>query len=79
MCYELLTKGAEVTYSNSSNISAYKAAIMNNSMNGKQLYSLTKKLLYKSNLLILDLFFAAKAVIENHLIPQIINMPTDEL
>lgn len=32
-----------------------------------------------NNLLILDLFSAAKAVIENHLIPQIINMPTDEL
>jgi len=35
VCYELLTKGAEVTLTNSSNISAYKAAIMNNSMNGK--------------------------------------------
>ncbi|XP_011333158.1 DNA-binding protein RFXANK isoform X1 [Ooceraea biroi] len=49
VCYELLTKGAEVTLTNSSNISAYKAAIMNNSMN-------------------------AKAVIENHLIPQLINV-----
>lgn len=48
VCYELLTKGAEVTIINSFNISAYKAAITNNSMN-------------------------AKAVIENHLIPQIIN------
>lgn len=54
VCYELLTRGAEVTLTNSSNVTAYKAAIMNNSMN-------------------------AKAVIENHLIPQIINMPTDEL
>ncbi|XP_011162731.1 DNA-binding protein RFXANK isoform X1 [Solenopsis invicta] len=54
VCYELLTKGAEVTLKNSSNISAYKAAIMNNSMN-------------------------AKAVIENHLIPQIINNIMDEL
>ncbi|XP_072749823.1 uncharacterized protein [Anoplolepis gracilipes] len=54
VCYELLTKGAEVTHTNFSNISAYKAAIMNNSIN-------------------------AKAVIENHLIPQIINIPTDEL
>ncbi|XP_011162732.1 ankyrin repeat family A protein 2 isoform X2 [Solenopsis invicta] len=35
VCYELLTKGAEVTLKNSSNISAYKAAIMNNSMNAK--------------------------------------------
>ncbi|XP_018395214.1 PREDICTED: ankyrin repeat family A protein 2-like [Cyphomyrmex costatus] len=54
VCYELLIKGAEVTLTNVSNISAYKAAIINNSMN-------------------------AKAVIENHLIPQIISMPMDEL
>ncbi|KYQ60441.1 hypothetical protein ALC60_00424, partial [Trachymyrmex zeteki] len=54
VCYELLIKGAEITLTNASNVSAYKAAIMNNSMN-------------------------AKAVIENHLIPQIISMPTDEL
>lgn len=32
-----------------------------------------------SSILILNLFSAAKAVIENHLIPQIINMPSDEL
>ncbi|KYN18536.1 hypothetical protein ALC57_09216 [Trachymyrmex cornetzi] len=54
VCYELLIKGAEITLTNTSNVSAYKAAIMNNSMN-------------------------AKAVIENHLIPQIISTPTDEL
>ncbi|KAL0125528.1 hypothetical protein PUN28_004563 [Cardiocondyla obscurior] len=54
VCYELLTKGADITFINFSNISAYKAAIMNDSMN-------------------------AKAVIENHLIPQVINMLTEGL
>ncbi|XP_020287870.1 DNA-binding protein RFXANK isoform X2 [Pseudomyrmex gracilis] len=53
VCYELLIKGADVTITNVSNLTAYKAAILNNSLN-------------------------AKAVIENHLIPQIINA-TDEL
>ncbi|XP_032672681.1 ankyrin repeat family A protein 2-like isoform X3 [Odontomachus brunneus] len=35
VCHELLTRGADVTLTNSTNITAYKAAIMNNSMNAK--------------------------------------------
>lgn len=36
VCYELLSRGADITHRNMYNISAYHAAILNNSLTGKQ-------------------------------------------
>ncbi|XP_003485261.1 DNA-binding protein RFXANK [Bombus impatiens] len=49
VCYELLSRGADITRRNMYNISAYHAAVLNNSL-------------------------TAKAVIENYLIQQVINI-----
>ncbi|OAD46965.1 Ankyrin repeat family A protein 2 [Eufriesea mexicana] len=54
VCYELLSRGADITCRNMYNISAYHAAVLNNSL-------------------------TAKAVIENYLIQQVINIPPDIL
>ena len=54
VCYELLSRGADVTRRNMYNISAYHAAVLNNSL-------------------------TAKAVIENYLLQQVVNIPPDIL
>lgn len=54
VCYELLSRGADVTIRNIHNISAYHAAVLNNSL-------------------------TAKAVIENYLLQQIVNLSADIL
>ncbi|CAK9818882.1 Ankyrin repeat family A protein 2 [Anthophora plagiata] len=54
VCYELLSRGADITRRNMYNISAYHAAVLNNSL-------------------------TAKAVIENYLIQQVVNIPPDIL
>ncbi|XP_029053540.1 ankyrin repeat family A protein 2-like isoform X2 [Osmia bicornis bicornis] len=54
VCYELLSREADITCRNIHNISAYHAAVLNNSL-------------------------TAKAVIENYLIQQVVNVPSDIL
>ncbi|XP_046826708.1 DNA-binding protein RFXANK-like [Vespa crabro] len=54
VCFELLSRGADITHRNVHNISAYQAAIINNSL-------------------------TAKAVIENYLLQQVVNVPSDIL
>lgn len=54
VCYELLSRGADITCRNMHNISAYHAAVLNNSL-------------------------TAKAVIENYLLQQVVNVSSDIL